>query len=401
MKWLHFALLNVLRNKRRSGVTALIAAIGTAAILLAGGFALSTYEALAEASARARGHLIVGLSQHFTEDEEVALQFGLPDWVQLRQQLLADPQVRQVLPAVEFSGLISNGDKSVIALASGVDPGAEFKIKGPFLQFTEGAAMIRGADGVLLGQGLARSLGAGPGAGLTLLATTVDGVMNAVDVRVAGVVATGATELDKRLLYADLDTSARLLASDKVSAIGVFLDRIEHTEAAAVRIAAAHPGLMVRTWRQQDSYYEAVRNLYNRIFGALGAIIALIVLSVVTNSMSMSVVERTRETGALRAIGTQPGQLVRTFAYEGLILGVAGAALGCVIALAVSLGLYAFPLEMPPPPGRSVGYPLTVSIDLTLYAAVALAVTALAGLTSGMVARKTVAKPIPEALAHI
>ena len=49
--WLKFAALNTLRNRRRSAVTVTIAALGTAAILLAGGFALSTYQALAPDSA--------------------------------------------------------------------------------------------------------------------------------------------------------------------------------------------------------------------------------------------------------------------------------------------------------------------------------------------------------------
>jgi putative ABC transport system permease protein len=51
MKWLSYAWRNTLRNRRRSAVTVTIAAMGTAAILMAGGFALSTYEALAESSA--------------------------------------------------------------------------------------------------------------------------------------------------------------------------------------------------------------------------------------------------------------------------------------------------------------------------------------------------------------
>ena len=57
--WLKFAIQNTLRNRRRSLVTVSIAALGTAAILLAGGFALYTYQALAQAAARTSGHLIL------------------------------------------------------------------------------------------------------------------------------------------------------------------------------------------------------------------------------------------------------------------------------------------------------------------------------------------------------
>ena len=65
-RWLKFAWLNTLRNRRRSLVTVSIAALGTAAILLAGGFALFTYEALAQAAARTTGHLILAKPDQFT-----------------------------------------------------------------------------------------------------------------------------------------------------------------------------------------------------------------------------------------------------------------------------------------------------------------------------------------------
>ena len=65
--WLKFAVQNTLRNRRRSLVTVTIAALGTAAILLAGGFALFTYESLAEAQARESGHLVIGKPEQFTE----------------------------------------------------------------------------------------------------------------------------------------------------------------------------------------------------------------------------------------------------------------------------------------------------------------------------------------------
>ena len=131
MKWLKFALQNTLRNRRRSLVTVAIAALGTAAILLAGGFALFTYQALAQAAARSTGHLIVGVPEQFTKDEDTPLQYGLDNAAELSAKLLIDPDVRQVLPRVAFSGLISNGDKSTVMIATGVDPDSEFAVKGP------------------------------------------------------------------------------------------------------------------------------------------------------------------------------------------------------------------------------------------------------------------------------
>ena len=87
--WVRFAWHNCLRNLRRSLVTTAIAMLGTAAILLAGGFALFTYDSLAQASARDTGHLVLGTPAHFAQDEDVPLQNGLDAVAALRGTLLA------------------------------------------------------------------------------------------------------------------------------------------------------------------------------------------------------------------------------------------------------------------------------------------------------------------------
>ena len=401
-QWLKFAWLNTLRNRRRSAVTVGIAALGTAAILLAGGFALFTYQGLAQMSARTTGHLIVARPAQFERDEGTPLQHGLDDAATLKARLLADPDVRHVLPRVEFSGLISNGDKSTVMMAAGIDPDAEFAVKGPFLKLTSGDVLVSSEHGkVMLGESLARSLEATPGSSLTLLASTTEGALNALDVTVQGVFSTGIPDVDKRLVYIDLATAQKLVVTDRVSTLGVFLRDMSATGAAHARIAAALPGLAVQTWLDQATFYRSVKALYNRIFGALGLIIGVIVVFVVTNAMAMAIIERTREIGTLRALGTLPAQLTRSFALEGMVLGGAGALLGALVALAVSVALLVFPVEMPPPPGRSNGYPLQIVIDAALYAGTLAAMVLLSMLASAAVARRTVKKPVVDALAHV
>lgn len=400
--WLRFAVQNTLRNRRRSLVTASIAALGTAAILLGGGFALFTYDALAQAAARTTGHLILGKPEQFSKDEDVPLQHGLTGVAELRTRLLADSAVRHVLPKVEFTGLISNGDKSTVMMASGVDPDGEFAVKGPFLTMTAGAVLASGSGEaeVMLGDALARSLKAEPGSSLTLLASTTQGAMNAIDVRVKGVFTTGVPDVDRRLVYTDIALAQRLLDTDRVSTLGIFLDRMASTGPAQARLAAQWPALAVQSWIEQAFFYRSVRDLYNRIFGALGIIIGVIVVFVVTNAMAMAIIERTREIGTLRALGTLPSQLMRSLALEGMVLGGLGASVGAALALAVSLLLMVFPVEMPPPPGRSVGYPLQINMDPTLYAATVFAMVLLTLLASAIVARRTVHMPVVDALAH-
>lgn len=402
LAWARFAWLNTRRNRRRSAVTLAITATGTAAILLAGGFALATYQGLAQASARTTGHLVLARAAQFEGLEDTPLQHGLDGADALRRRLLDDPSVRAVLPRVEFGGLLSNGDKSVIMMGVGIDPDTEFAVKGPFLTLRAGRELSgRDRATVVLGEGLARNLRAAPGASLTLLAGTTDGAMNALDVTVAGIVSTGVPEIDLRLVYTDVATAQRLLATRRVSSLGVVLDRMEATGPARARLAPAFEGLALRTWEEQAPFYRSVRELYNRIFGALGLIIGAIVVVVVANAMAMSVIERTREIGTLRALGTDPGPLLRAFALEGVVLGAAGGAIGAALTAAVAAALLAFPVMMPPPPGRSVGYPLLIALDAPLTLATLAAITLLVAGASALVARRTVRMPVTAALAHV
>ena len=90
MQSLKFALKNVLRNRRRSFTTILIAAIGTAAMVSAGGFVLFAYQILTDTSTRELGHFVLSHRDYYEKEEEKPLQLGLTDHARVRQALEAD-----------------------------------------------------------------------------------------------------------------------------------------------------------------------------------------------------------------------------------------------------------------------------------------------------------------------
>ncbi len=403
MKALLLAWKNVLRNRRRSLVTILIATVGCFAVLVAGGFALFSYSALEEGAAGEFGHLTVANKDYFDRDEETPMEYGLADGAALTARLMKDARVVRVLPRIALSGLISNGDKSMIFVGTGVDTGAEAAVRGPFLTLLAGdlGDPARGVPQVLLGADLAKSLAAQPGGGLTLLATTTAGSMNAIDVQVAGIVTTGWRELDKRLIYTDVPTAQHLLMTDKVSTLSVYLKDTAMTPALLAELAPQDPAHIYKPWWEQAFYYQSVRALYNRIFGILGLIIAALVFFSVANTLTMAVVERTREIGTLRALGALPGEIVSQFIREGMLIGATGATVGTLLAGIVVLVLPHAGLQMPPPPGRSVGYPLLVNFSLALYLITDTAMVLLCATAAWVASRKAARKSIVEALAHV
>jgi len=117
--------------------------------------------------------------------------------------------------------------------------------------------------------------------------------------------------------------------------------------------------------------------------------------------MAMAIIERTREIGSLRAMGTFSAQLVRVFAMEGATLGAVGACIGAVLALAISITLLFVNIQMPPPPGRSVGYPLQIALSPLFSCLVIGTIMLLALVSAALVGRRAAAQPIVEALNHV
>ncbi|KJY82765.1 ABC transporter permease [Vibrio galatheae] len=411
---LRIAYLNLQRNKRRSVLSVLIVAIAIFALTSAGGFGLYTYDSLKQSTARDTGHLTISQPGFFEKDEEMPLANGLADSQQITQRLIANEQVRGVQPRIEFTGLVSNGNKSTIFVGTGVNE-REFDMKGPFLDVREGKTLSSiqssrydpSEPEVMLGVDLARNLNVSPGDWVTLLATTSDGALNAYDYKVRGIYSTGIPELDKRQLYLHIRSAQALLNSDKVSTLSVFLFETEQTLQMKNWVEQQLAGLPLKQavevtpWQDRAFFYIKVKGLYDRIFGIMGAVMALVVFVALFNTMTMSVTERTREIGTLSALGTYPKEIVSGFVRESAVLAVIGSAIGGVLSLAVSLLLLVIDVQMPPPPGRTETYPLNIYFSPELLSMTALGVLGICVLAAWLSASKGVKKPITEALIYV
>lgn len=401
MKWLVLAWHNLGRNRRRTLATALLTAIGVTGIMTTSGFALYTYDSLREFAMRDKGHVILTHPDFYQAQEDFPLQYGLDNADTLKQTLRQDSSVRNTLASVEFSGLITNGDKSTIFVGEGVEPEL-FQVRGPSMRLDAGRLFgatdeDAGAQ-ALVGKNLADNLNAGVGDGLTLMSTTVDGALNAVDVVVRGVVSTGIPELDSRLVMTRIADAQRLLNSERVTRIGIYLNDSDRADAFYQSIRERYPDLGVTAWHERAFLYNGVRNLYNRIFGVMGVVILAMVGFAIFNTASMSVMERTREMGALAAMGTRRGEILRLFLMEAGLIGLLGSLAGLLLSALLTAGLMVVDLQMPPPPGQTEGYPLQVYWSPDMAVVSSTIVVVLAVLASGLATLRGVRKPIVEAL---
>ncbi len=405
--FMKLAFKNVFRNRRRTIITGLVLIFGVTALVLAGGFIAFTFRGLSESTIHGQlGHIQLFNREFLERQEDQPLELGLDSVDAMERRIQTLDHVRFSIARVEFVGLISNGDKSEAFLGRGVEPEKEIKLadfamdidSGKFLG--ENPANVKENE-VVLASELAKNMKARIGDYLTLMTTTANGALNAMDAKVCGIYSTGIPEYDQRALMVDVHTAQQILRSQKATKIVVVLDETQETERVAAAAEKMFPGVKAKRWFDLATYYNAVVELYYAIFGFLGVIIFVIVVLSSSNTMMMSIFERTKEIGTQLAVGTSRPRLLLNFVYEGLIIGVLGAFVGLVVALGLALLINKAGIMMPAPPGRTSGYPLLVDLVPAVFVGVFILMSMTTVVSSLIPAFRASRMKIVDALGHI
>jgi putative ABC transport system permease protein len=408
MQWPKLALRNVLRNARRSALLVSTIGVGALALLMFVSYIAASLYGLRESTIRGGlGHAQIAVRGQFDGYAEQQLQFGLErgQRVALEQQLRQDPAVRRVVPRLVFGGLVSNGPRTLSFQGLGVHPVAEQQAFGAFQSLSAGHALRADEAGryqVLLGREMARRLAVKPGDSVTLMTTTVNGSINAIDLDVAGLISTGIPETDLYLLQLPLETAQEVLRTTKISYLSVLLNDTALVPAFSESMRRKlGPHMELMTWEQLAPLYRQVLALFRNQFVIFGIIIGIVIFLGVSTMTLTTIYERAREIGTLRAMGIPSAAIRRLFACEGLMQGIAGAVGGAVLAWLLALLVNLARIEMAPPPGRNVGVLLQL-LWVPGYAVAIIAVLPLlAMLASWLISRRIGRMPIAASISSL
>ena len=251
---------------------------------------------------------------------------------------------------------------------------------------------------------------AGAGPRLDLLASSGRGAPNVAAVDVLAAQDQGFKELDEVSVILPLAFAQRLVfgkAPPRATAIMVQLHRTAALPQAAERLRAVVAGLdsrqplVVRDVEELNPFYVQSLRLFDVIFGFIFVLIGGIVLFTVGNTMNAAVVERTVEIGTLRAIGLRQAGVRRLFVIEGFVLGLVGAVVGTLAALALA-GIVNHSGLTWLPPGSSQRLPLQLRVmgeNLSIVGT-SLALVVIATLSAWWPAWRAARLNVVEALRH-
>jgi putative ABC transport system permease protein len=395
------ALRNVLRQKTRTVMTLAAIICGVAGIILGSGWVNDIFVQLGEALIHSQsGHIQIYTKGYYAAGSRAPEKYLIPNPDDIKQDIGKLEAIDTAMARLNFTGLLNNSRTDVPVLGEGVEPDNEAKL-GSFVRIVKGRRLTdKDAFGMVIGQGVAHSLKLSPGDRVTLLANTLEGALNSLDVEVVGVFQSFSNEYDARAVKVPLAAAQELLGTKGVNAIVVSLKKTADTDRVAIWLKEKMTplGMEIKTWVELNDFYEKTVELYKRQFGVLQFIILIMVLLSVANSVNMSVFERVGEFGTMMSLGSRSDQVFRLVLTESVLLGLIGTCIGVILGIVIGLIISAVGISMPPPPHGSVGYTARIQIlpwTLLMAFAIGFCATVLAAL---LPAKRVSRTPIVDAL---
>ena len=368
--WLRLPLRSLLRNRRRTTLSIAIIALGTAISFFVGGFFADATRSIQETTVQEFGTLQIA-AKSLWEDSTEGYEYLLSRQDLASVEAILDQEDTAVgrSPQLSFSGLVAAGNATRVVRATALVPGNrtldvnDLVVKGRGLEPTDTAA-------VLVGRSFAEQLQLRPGDVITLTVTTVDGAFNASPLEIAGIYRFTSGQVESQQIYLPLQFGQRLLNTDGVGRLVVMLDDLDATQPARARIQnaldEASLSLEVKTWDELSPFYEQLTGFFNALFGVVTLAVSVLVFFIILQVLTMSFLERTREVGTIRALGTKRGEVFRLFFAESVWLALLGSSTGVAFGLVLGLAFNAVGIEWLPP---GTVEPVALGIRLTIETA--------------------------------
>lgn len=254
-------------------------------------------------------------------------------------------------PRIYTAGLVSVGDKSAGARVIGIDPGLETAATHIDKKIAGGRLFENGEAGrAIVGAGLARTLGATMGDEIVLVSQAADGSIANDLYTITGFIESGDHMLDQMAFYLPLAAAQELLVlPDKVHEIAVIIDDLDDVRPMVERIRTAidDPEIDVEPWQKfAASFYTAMKADQDGMWISLFIIILIVAVGVL-NTVLMSVLERTREYGVLKALGSRPAQIFGLVMLEVTIMAAASIAIGACLSVIANYLLSIYGISIP------------------------------------------------------
>ncbi|MFM9842877.1 MAG: lipoprotein-releasing ABC transporter permease subunit [Dongiaceae bacterium] len=282
---------------------------------------------------------ILGVSPHMLVQSSAATA----DLDRLRQDIASLPGVLQAASVVRGDGLAAAGKRSAGARIVGIKPEDLLARRIIADEITEGMLSQFQSPSVVIGAGLARNLGVPIGGKVRLIVPRRDPETGTLVPRgrtfvVAAVFETRRDEYDNLLVFLTLPEAQTLYETEgHATALDVVLDDPSRVDDLRPQVQALlGPSETVKTWKDLNSSLVAALQVERIATTVILVLIIIVAVFSIIAGQVMMVKDKAREIAILRTMGSTRGSILRVFMFSGVLVGIAGALIGCVFGLLVA-----------------------------------------------------------------
>lgn len=251
---------------------------------------------------------------------------SLDQWQKVRDIALAIPGVLVVTPVVEGAAFILRGDANTGVVIRGIEPASYLRLIALKEKIIAGSADLSSSD-VVIGSKLAKDLGVWTGDKLTL--QTASGASSVLFV--SGIFDFGNQGQNTGSVYVALRTAQSLLSlPGGATSLQVKVALPFEAETTARQIAV-QPGIKVESWIETNAEFSKALSGQTMSFFVIRLFVGLTAALGIASVLVVSVVQKSKEIGILRATGTTRGQILGVFLMQGAILGLLGSLFGSLM----------------------------------------------------------------------
>ena len=252
---------------------------------------------------------------------------SIANWQALVPLLEAMPGVTAVSPTVSGAGLAVRGEATKSIALIGVELERYDRIVRLSSKIVAGEARLGPGEGII-GRELADDLGVRVGDRFSIV---TGGITEPL--RVTALVDLGVRELNRRTVIVPLRTAQSLVGlPGGATSLEMTLKDIWSAQTLAADLSKRFP-YKVESWQQANASLVAALNAQSISTGVIRAVVMVVVVLGIASVLVVSVVQKRREIGILRAMGATQGQILRVFLLQGAIVGAVGSALGILLAV--------------------------------------------------------------------
>jgi ABC-type lipoprotein release transport system permease subunit len=338
MQILKMAYRDLGRNRRRSFFSALAVGGGLALLILLASVVEGEMGGALENAIRLQsGHIQIRAASYDENKTSLKWEDLVPDPEEISARIAAVDRVKAATPRLYATGFLSSGTQSAGAKITGIDPLSpasdpyrEGVISGQYLNPED-------RDAVLIGRPMAEKLNLKVGDNVGLSLNTADGNVQEQILTVKGIYTTNTYGFDSATVFLPLAKAQALTQTENhASTIFVLLNETSMTDTVAPALSVSS-SLQVKTWKELNTLFVEWEDMAQSYIGFLYLIILAISVSVIINTLIMSVYERTREIGILSAIGMRGGRILVLFLAESSLLAIGGVIMGLIIGVLATM----------------------------------------------------------------